>query len=123
MKETWKIGFTSRKGLRLPTEKTSRTSFRARQRTQIKYIEILAFNRKTEETSRTDRTEEEKTVRKATQEAERPQKLVVQVPWKVKSIRKSRINFKQRVLRDKRNQNSKFMLDQVWKKDQEQRKL
>ena len=123
MKETWKIGFTSRKGLRLPTEKTSHTSFRARQRTQIKYIEILAFNRKTEETSHTDRTEEEKTVRKATQEAERPQKLVVQVPWKVKSTRKSRINFKQRVLRDKRNQNSKFMLDQVWKKDQEQRKL
>ena len=95
MKETWKIGFTSRKGLRLPTEKTSRTSFQARQRTQIKYIEILAFNRKTEETSHTDRAEEEKTVRKATQEVERPQKLVVQVPWKVKSIRKSRINFKQ----------------------------
>ena len=47
-------------------------------------------------------------MRKATQEAERPQKLVVQVPWKVKSIRKSRINFKQRVLRDKRNQNSKI---------------
>ena len=63
-------------------------------------------------------------MRKATQEAERPQKLVVQVPWKVKSIRKSRINFKQGVLRDKRNQkNPKFMLDQVWKKDQEQRKL
>ena len=47
-------------------------------------------------------------MRKATQEAERPQKLVVQVPWKVKSIRKSRINFKQGVLRDKRNQNSKI---------------
>ena len=62
-------------------------------------------------------------MRKATQEAERPQNLVVQVPWKVKSIRKSRINFKQGVLRDKRNQNPKLMLDQVWKKDQEQRKL
>ena len=47
-------------------------------------------------------------MRKATQEAERPQKQVVQVPWKVKSIRKSRINFKQGVLRDKRNQNSKI---------------
>ena len=47
-------------------------------------------------------------MRKATQEAERPQKLVVQVPRKVKSIRKSRINFKQGVLRDKRNQNSKI---------------
>ena len=44
-------------------------------------------------------------MRKATQEAEQPQKLVVQVPWKVKSIRKSRIKLHiQRVLRNKRNQ-------------------
>ena len=88
MKETWKIGLTSHKGLCLLTEKTSRTSFQARKRTQIKYIEILAFNRKTEEASRTDQAEEEKTVRKATQEAEWPQKLVVQVPWKVKKYQK-----------------------------------
>ena len=51
---------------------TSHTGFRKSQRTRIKCIEALDFNRETKETSRTDRTQEERRARNNTQDAERP---------------------------------------------------
>ena len=51
---------------------------------RIKYIEVSDFRRKTEETDHTDRAQEDTTARKTTQDAERPQQLVVQVAGRLK---------------------------------------